>query len=269
MILSVKKWIFSKIQERNYDLTRGISKQRMLDFLTKIYPRKTKYDLIRMGAEADGGYLVPNNLMGISTCYSPGVSDISEFEKACMDLGMKVYMADKSVSGPNLNKNEFNYEFLKKHIGCINSDEYITMDNWIRGTTTQTESDLMLQMDIEGFEYAAIINITEEMLKKFRIIIIEFHSFESIWHPHFFNIIELTFSKILRYHSVVHIHPNNSGGSIFKNNITIPEVMEFTFLRNDSGVLGEYVTEFPHPLDRDNIKGKSLILSNDCFQSNI
>jgi len=267
MLASFKKLIISKIEQKNYDVIRGVSKERMREFLKKIYPKKTKYELIRMGAETDGGYLVPNNLSEISACYSPGVSDISEFEKACMNFGMKVYMADKSVNKPNLEGSEFH--FLKKHIGCINSEGYITMDDWIRGTSEESDIDLMLQMDIEGFEYAAIINISEELLKKFRIIIIEFHSFESIWHPHFFNIIEMTFSKLLVNHSVVHSHPNNSYGSISKNNIVIPKIMEITFFRNDCGVLDEYQTKFPHPLDKDNIKGDSLVLSNDLFQSKI
>ncbi|WP_339925656.1 FkbM family methyltransferase [uncultured Cyclobacterium sp.] len=257
--------IISKIERRNYDIIRSVSKEKMLEFLKKIYPKKTKHDFIRMGANFDGGYLVPDNLSEIGACYSPGVSDISEFEKDCINRGMKVYMADKTVSKPNLKGNKFH--FLKKHIGCINSEEFITIDKWVIKTSKKSDTDFLLQMDIEGFEYASIINISEKLLNKFRIIIIEFHSLESIWHPHFFSIIEVAFSKLLVNHSVVHIHPNNSYGSIVKNDIKIPKIIEVTFLRKDSGVLEEYQTKFPHPLDKDNIKGKSMVLSKDLFYS--
>lgn len=267
MLIAFKKWIISKIEKRNYDVIKSVSKERMQLFLKRLYPKKTIHGLVRMGGKADGGYLIPDNLAGIKACYSPGVSDISQFEKSCLELGMEVYMADKSVNQPNLDQSIYSFKFLKKHIGCINSEDEITMDDWVRSTLKELNSDLILQMDIEGFEYAAVINMSEELLKKFRIIIIEFHSLESIWHPHFFNIIELTFYKLLRYHSCVHIHPNNSYGEVIKNGIRVPRIMEFTFLRNDSGVLDEYQSIFPHPLDRENIQGESLVLSNDWFQT--
>jgi hypothetical protein len=43
-------------------------------------PVSTKYDLIRLGGPHDGGYLVPNGLVGIQACFSPGVSKVSNFE---------------------------------------------------------------------------------------------------------------------------------------------------------------------------------------------
>ena len=38
---------------------------------------------IRLGANADGGYLLPDDLEGVAACFSPGVADCVKFEEAC------------------------------------------------------------------------------------------------------------------------------------------------------------------------------------------
>lgn len=76
----------------------GLSQlQSMMDLL---HPRVTDKKLIRLGPNGDGGYLIPDDLIGIEACFSPGVSDISGFEKECANRGMKVFLADKSVEKP-------------------------------------------------------------------------------------------------------------------------------------------------------------------------
>jgi len=44
-------------------------------------PYTTDKELIRLGAEKDGGYLIPNDLAGIEACFSPGVGNEFNFEK--------------------------------------------------------------------------------------------------------------------------------------------------------------------------------------------
>ena len=39
-----------------------------------------KFNLLRIGGDSDGGYLLPDDLENISSCFSPGVSDIFDFE---------------------------------------------------------------------------------------------------------------------------------------------------------------------------------------------
>lgn len=41
-------------------------------------------DLIRLGPNGDGGYLVPDDLTGIEACFSPGVCATSEFENTVL-----------------------------------------------------------------------------------------------------------------------------------------------------------------------------------------
>ena len=217
-------------------------------------------DLIRLGAKRDGGYLVPDDLVEIEACFSPGVSTVSEFEKDCFKRGMKIFLADKSVDKPKIGLNKNNYHFLKKYIGCYNNDDFITLDSWINSSNIKKNKDLMLQMDIEGAEYTSLLNISDDLLNLFRIIVIEFHDLHKFWNKGFYDIASVCFDKILLNHTCVHIHPNNYEPVDSHNGIEIPMAAEFTFIRNDRFSTKSYQKSFPHNLDNDNSKERKSIL---------
>ena len=179
---------------------------------------------------------------------------------------MKVYMADKSVDKPNLNIPTNQYDFIKKHIGCTNNSDFITMDEWVNSFCLNENEDLLLQMDIEGGEYYSLINMSDSLLKRFRILVIEFHSLEDLWNPHFFNLAEAVFDKILQTHSCVHIHPNNHHSIDTKFGIEIPKIAEFTFLRNDRANFENKQLKFPHKLDYDNTNKEHIVLPKNWYK---
>ena len=57
-----------------------VEPQLLLNFVKKLRPVKTKFNLIRIGGAKDGGYLLPADLDGIAACFSPGVADTANFE---------------------------------------------------------------------------------------------------------------------------------------------------------------------------------------------
>ncbi len=207
-------------------------------------------ELIRLGPnKGDGGYLVPNDLEGIEACYSPGVSYISGFEKDCADLGMQVFLADGSVDGPAVSHERFH--FTKTYVGATTSDAFMTMDEWVNSSLPRSQSDLLLQIDIEGFEYESFLSMSNSLMKRFRIIVVEFHELDMLWSQPFFKLASSAFETILQNHTCVHIHPNNCGGSLIRHKLDIPRLMEFTFLRNDRICNPSFSSCFPHPLDSD------------------
>ena len=237
-------------------------------FLKTLHPYKTNIELIRIGDKnKDGGYLVPNDLRNIEAIFSPGVSTNWSFEEECIKKGIKkAYLADGSVN-PKI-KNE-NIHFIKKFIGSKKSSDFITLENWIKTSKIKENSDLMLQMDIEGWEYDVIKSTSSETLNKFRIILVEFHNFEFLLNKEFFLKVKKVFEKLLQTHYIVHIHPNNVGYPINYKEITINPLLEFTFLRKDRVTFKEYQTTFPHPLDIKNMKDrKDVRLSKDFYYSN-
>jgi hypothetical protein len=226
--------------------------------LKSLYPLATDKKLIRMGPAGDGGYLVPDDLGDIEACFSPGVGELSGFEKQCAELGMKIYMADGSVDHPGETDNRF--FFIKKFIGPETSEDFITMDDWVSSNIQGSRSDLLLQMDIEAHEYDSILGMSDELLNRFRVIIIEFHCLYHFWDPVFLERAIATFEKLHRQHSCVHIHPNNCCSIFSYGGLDIPRAAEFTFMRNDRFTNSEFVTEFPNSLDEDNMNHPHIVL---------
>lgn len=239
-------------------------KELLKSLIKSLHPFQTDYELIRLGSTGDGGYLVPNDFKGISACYSPGVGSYSTFEDDCSKLGMLVFLADKSVDGPMIKNDSFN--FIKKFIGPITYSDTITIDDWVNNCSHDKGSDLLLQMDIEGDEYLTIINMSEFLLKRFRIIIIEFHQLEKLFNKEFYTIAARVFQKILHNHVCVHIHPNNYSKITKYEDIQIPGTAEFTFLRKDRISHLIPATIFPHPLDHDCTNNPTIILPESWYR---
>ena len=236
-------------------LTDAGSLRALLKSLAPVLPGR---DLIRLGPAADGGYLVPDDLRGIEACFSPGVSSVSGFEKDCAKLGMNVFLADRTVAGPAEPHPRFN--FIRKHVGAVTDDDVMTMDDWVRRSVPDSQSDLLLQMDVEGAEYETLLAMPDGLLRRFRIAVIEFHWLDHLWSKPLFQLASSAIRKLLQTHTCVHIHPNNCCGSLKRAGLEIPRVAEFTFLRTDRVTNPSYATRFPHPLDADNTANAPLPL---------
>ena len=230
---------------------RTKAESRVLNLIARMRPWQTNRPLIRLGPPSDGGYLIPDDLEGIEACFSPGVGLISGFEADCAARGLKVFLADGSVKEPA--QTDPNFKFINKHIGLTSTDTTSTMDDWVNSSCVSHNSDLMLQMDIEGFEWLALANMSGELLNRFRILMVEFHGLDQLQSVVFFCVASNVFQRILETHVCVHIHPNNCSKPLPNPmGIVIPSVMEFTFLRKDRVSTQTPAKLYPHPLDCDN-----------------
>ena len=246
--------------------TRMTTSSEILELVAKLRPVPIKTRLVRFGPSGDGGYLIPDDLDRVSACFSPGVSDQSGFEVQCADLGLAVYMADGSVEAPPVTNGHF--KFIKKFLGAVSSDDTVTLEDWVeRSVGMEAEANLLLQMDIEGYEYEVILSTAPRILDRFRIIVVEFHHLDLLWSRPFFPFISHAFEKLLKNHSCVHIHPNNYSVVFTKGELHIPEVMEFTFLRKDFVRKADIPLSFPHPLDADNCPDRPPVVLPKCWHS--
>jgi hypothetical protein len=236
-----------------------ISHALLKPLLPALFPIQTEKPLIRMGPEGDGGYLVPDDLDDVQACFSPGVSLISGFELECAERGIDVHMADASVESPADRHPRFH--FRKAFIGNRTQGDFVTMDDWIADAIGERKGDLILQMDIEGWEFKALNAISEDNLRRFRIIIMEFHGLDYLL-PYKIR----TFRKILKNHSCVHIHPNNCCEPAKTGGVPVPRMMEFTFYRNDRIKSREFQSTFPNPLDRDNTTNPTVVLPDYWYR---
>ena len=210
-------------------------------------PKKTNFPLIRIGSHGDGGYLIPDELQGIVACFSPGVSGNSKFELDLAKKNIPCYLADYSVSKPSVEHPLFHFE--KKFLGALNNSIYMTLDKWILDSHVPV-GDLLLQMDIEGSEFDVLHQTSSELLRRFRIIVIEFHNLDDMVYRGGYRLMLLTLQKLLTDFEVVHIHPNNSEPVFKYGPFEIPPLLEITFLRRDRMSSITLQKEFPHPLDK-------------------
>ena len=249
----MKKFINKCLAPRGYRLSKLTPENQVIDLIKSLRANLSASSLRRFGGDADGGYLVPDDLAGISAVFSPGVGLVSSFEADLIDaIGAQcgVYMADASVEPPrDLTKT---WHFSKSYLAAIDESPYIRLETWVKGCAREDSSDLLLQMDIEGAEYLVLVDTPIEILRKFRIIVIEFHRLDRLFLSDTFELYSLVFEKLLSTHVIVHLHPNNNDGLLSVRGIEVPATMEFTFLRKDRFSAASGVKSYPNPLDRKN-----------------
>ncbi|MBE0452768.1 FkbM family methyltransferase [Roseovarius autotrophicus] len=212
-------------------------------------PHETDTALIRLGDFGDGGYLVPDDLRGIAACYSPGVSEQASFEMDLAKRGIASFMADASVAHPPLDVP--GAQFVPKFLGDKDEGQYMTLASWVTETDPDPSADLLLQMDIEGAEYATLAAAPIALLRRFRMIVIEWHHLPSILtKPRFLAPALAVVEKLREDFVTVHLHPNNVSGHVEIEGQAIPRVVEATLLRRDRAAGLRPARALPHPLDR-------------------
>ncbi|MDH4389897.1 MAG: FkbM family methyltransferase [Aquabacterium sp.] len=246
----------SSFYARGMHLARATPKSRLAALIRQLWPVRTDVDLLRIGGFGDGGYLVPDDLQGIDACFSPGVDILASFESALLaDHGIGSHLADRSVDGPPAGFMPLS--FLKKFVGAADDESHVTLQTWIDACApSATQSDLLLQMDIEGAEYMTVLAAPPDLLRRCRIIVIEIHDVHAWSEPTFFKIVEAFFGKLLADFHVVHNHPNNCCASVHFGDLVAPAVFELTLHRKDRCRALDFVARFPHPLDSPNVPAK-------------
>ena len=214
--------------------------------IADLRPWATQVPLLRIGGEADGGYLVPDDLEGINELFSPGVSETATFEADLARRGITPYLADHSVEAPPPPAVAF--DFTKRFIGTHDDDVYMRLADWVV-SKSRGEGDLILQMDIEGAEWPVLFDLDESILQRFRILVIEFHDLDLLLVPPVFALYRAVFDRLLRHFVIVHIHPNNAGPVEHVDDLEIPTIMEFTLIRRDRVTERHPVPGMPNPLD--------------------
>jgi len=228
-------------------------KDKLKSIIKSLRPVKTKYNLIRVGGANDGGYLLPDDLEGITACFSPGVDVTASFEQDLLNRGIRSHLADGSVDG--VPKGLEVSSFTKKHLSGLYTDQTMTLISWMSDHHAFMDS-YILQMDIEGAEYETILAADRNTLNRFRIIAIEVHNTQHWFHPIAFGLVQTFFAKLLEDFHVVHIHPNNNCPFIQYDEVFFPSVFELTLLRKDRADAEGFADELPHPLDQPNVLDK-------------
>lgn len=228
--------------------------------LRRIWPMTINDELVRVGTkDGDGGYLLPRSSLTPDRVFSPGVDNNASFEQFFLEQGIPCSLADASVSEPPIQHKLIS--FRKTWLSHYGSDTSVTLEDWVRAES-QSNEDLCLQMDIEGAEYEVLLAAPQDILKRFSTIIVELHHLTDASTRMGGILLELFLDKLLSTHTVVHLHPNNCCPGLVQNGEIWPEVLEMTLVRSDNPILAGNMAELPNPLDVDNSRQKSIVLSS-------
>lgn len=239
-----RRLMFSIFSRIGLTYAKPSSRDDVLRFFQKIYPLNCGYDLQRCG-----NYLIPKDLTGIEVVFSPGVGLSSDFEFYFAELGVQCFLADASVSGPALD--HANFSFIKKYIGSKTAGEFVSLDDWVNDLYPKG-SDGILQMDIEGHEFSTILSSSDEVLNRFRIILLEVHCLNILNTNEGLLLCSLLIDKLLKNFKVCHFHVNNGLKPLNLDGLKFPGVIELTLIRSDRCKIHQDVEELPHALDIHN-----------------
>ncbi|MEY4173592.1 MAG: hypothetical protein RI900_757 [Actinomycetota bacterium] len=232
-------------------------------FLDGLHPVDSGHPLIRLGPARDGGYLVPDDLRGITACLSAGVGRDSGFELDCANRGMDVFLTDASVAGPACEHERFRFQPM--HLGPRDTATTTTLDRWAHESAGHHHDDLLLKIDIEGAEFDVLPGASDATMARARIVVIEFHELQRLFVGAAFPMLRAAFDRLTTTHACVHIHPNNCCDEVTDGYFMLPRNAEFTFLRRDRLQRSTPLRVFTHPLDADCTSRPSLVLSPRLF----
>ena len=237
--------------------------------LTKEFKPGGLYDLVRLGKNNDGGYLVCKNSITETDCLiSFGINDDFSFEEdlknkkkipifAYDSTSTNIFFLKKilinilKIKFKNLLeviyifikfKIFFNYKinfFLKNKIGKGGSAGFIYISVKEAIKNANNAASIFFKIDIEGSEYRILDDIIEYR-DRISGIAIEFHDVDC----HLDKIVK--FIKNINL-NLVHIHANNYSEY---NDDNIPTVLELSFSKSPK-ILNKNLS-LPHPLDQKN-----------------
>lgn len=247
-----------------------VSNRKQLDYFTSLFRNNKKVvQLIRVGSKNDGGYLVPDDLDGIKYCFSPGTSSMVEFEKSLAErYRIHSFMMDGSIERSPIEGEYFH--FTSKYLTSRNTPNSSTLTTWVDQCVGEYDDDLMLQMDIEGGELDVLFETPVETLRRFRVMIIEFHDMVTIFERRSLMTLIKIFEKINELFYVVHMHPNNAVEFYSSKGVAVPNSFELTYLRKDRVGFSDFKNEkfdLPNILDAPNIPHKKDVVMPRCFWS--
>lgn len=247
-----QKTLDSKAYQKRMEQAAEVAPEEVQSFFKQLKPMNSGIPMIRIGSKFDGGYVLPDDLEGVVACFSPGVSNMMNFDLEIAQRGIKCFLADASVDKLALNHPLFDFE--QCFLGGKIQDKFMTLSDWVN-RKAPSQGDLLLQMDIEGAEYETLAAADDAVLERFRLIVIEVHGFQRVFKKRQLAQLQTLFSRLNEQFVIVHLHHNNFQPLLTISKLRFSRVFEITLLRKDRVKKLSANVTIPHALDAPNMPG--------------
>jgi hypothetical protein len=229
------------------------SQQEIIELLALLRPYALASDhKVRIGGDADGGYVMPSSARQSNAVVSIGIGDQVSFDAELADLGATVLQFDHTIPGAPLVHERL--RFHRQGWGALDEGPLLSLHTMMQGIDWPQARHPILKFDTEGAEWDALAATESSDLARFEVIAGEFHGFHNLNHRSVYERIRTVLEKIRCTHWPVHLHANNATGIRLVQGVPVPPLMEVTFMRRDAAEFAGFCHEpIPGPLDRPNM----------------
>ncbi|MBB5036799.1 hypothetical protein HNQ64_001033 [Prosthecobacter dejongeii] len=223
-------------------------------FLKVLQPMESSSELLRLGRNEDGGYVVTERMLEEATAlFTYGVGwDISFEEHFVRQTGKKAFLFDHTIRQlPASVKSTENIELFSEGIAPASKPSFGTFAEHLQ-KLGYSHSPVILKMDIEGAEYEVLENLKPTNLINVVGLTVEFHWLgQEAYRLRLLNIVR----KLSFQYFIAHVHGNNYSELFEIGNVSFPRCIEITFARRPC--VGVSTRRYPVTgLDYPNAPGK-------------
>lgn len=218
---------------------------------------------IIIGNYSDGGYVLLDDFKDIKIAYSFGISNLISFDKDLADKGIDIYMYDHTINNLPFNHQRFHWKKLGITSESKKKENMKTLKELLFDNDHFKESNMILKIDIEQDEWDILNEITDDILKKFKYIVLELHFRNLDEYQKYFN----SLNKLLKNHQIFHIHCCNCGGLLSIGNTPICNVLEVSYIIKEGNIFTKNNSTYPMKefnykicIDRNNLDYEPNIL---------
>jgi hypothetical protein len=205
---------------------------------------------VRIGAAADGGYVMLDDFGPARHALSLGVGPEVSWEADIAGRGLRVFQYDDTVEASPLTHPNFVFEH-KRVVGTKTRPADTTIEDILARPELATDNDVIVKMDIEGCEWDVLTKTSAATLARVRQLAIEFHELRRFADDSWRNLALAGLKNLSATHVCVHVHGNNWGPFMVIGGIPFPEGFEATFVRRrDYPAATPSKAIFPTALDR-------------------
>lgn len=216
---------------QNYDISKIDTSFDIKNFYAKLIQFDNEIKLKKFGPKSgDGSYYLPIDILNnITEVISFGVGPNYEFEEELAQIPLKIRMFDASV---DIQNPKYRIEFTKKYVKPFKSEKSISInDIFNESLKVNKNSKFLLKMDIEGDEYANLLNIEDQYLEKIEIIVLELHYLNRIADKNTNREAYYALNRLLNNFKPIY-NTINEISSVYKiQELVIPKYLEITLIK--------------------------------------
>jgi len=211
---------------------------------------------------ADGGYVMVDDFEGVDAALSLGIGDDLTWDLEMASKGIHIYQFDHTIDPPAAAADQPHLHFYRT--GIAGEDDSVrnlkTIGSVLADEMRMHRGDLILKIDIDGYEWDVFAGMPAAVLARFRQICIEIHN--PLARPsqrarRARNLAVLR--KLHAFFAPVHIHANNAGPVRRFFRLEVPKLLEITYVRRGAHAFVDSTESFPGALDVPNVASKPEI----------